>query len=206
MPRWTLVVAGITVFALVASQILLPSLGARRVEDRLTDGGGSAEVTLGAVPALRLLFSDGERLEVVGRDLDLELELDGREAVFDRLDGFTIVDISISESAAGPFELSSFELHRDGAGPYNLLARGETSASDLTAFGFDQVELPGESFLDLLLNPFVEGVETPLPIELDMELSSDDGRVEVISGGGEIAGIPTGPLAELITSAIVLQL
>lgn len=204
MPRWTLVVAGITVFALVASQILLPSLGARRVEDRLTEGGGSAEVTLGAVPALRLLFSDGERLEVDGRDLDLEL--DEREAVFDRLDGFTIVDISISESAAGPFELSSFELHRDGAGPYNLLARGQTSASDLTAFGFDQVELPGESFLDLLLNPFVEGVETPLPIELDMELSSDDGRVEVISGGGEIAGIPTGPLAELITSTIVLQL
>ncbi len=204
MARWGSVVAGIVVFALVASQILLPSLGASRVEDRLTEGGGSAEVTLGAVPALRLLFADGERLEVDAQDLDLEL--DEREAVFDRLDGFTIVGISISNSAIGPFELATFELHRDGAGPYTLLARGETTASELTAFGFDQLELPGESFLDLLLEPFVEQVDGPLPIQLDMELSSDEGRVEVISGGGEVAGIPTGPLAELITSAIVLQL
>lgn len=204
MARWGSVVAGIVVFALVASQILLPRLGASRVEDRLTEGGGSAEVTLGAVPGLRLLFADGERLEVDAQDLDLEL--DEREAVFDRLDGFTIVDISISNSATGPFELATFELHRDGAGPYTLLARGETTASELTAFGFDQLELPGESFLDLLLEPFVEQVDGPLPIQLDMELSSDEGRVEVISGGGEVAGIPTGPLAELITSAIVLQL
>lgn len=204
MPRWALVAAGIMVFALVASQILVPSLGARRVEDRLTEGGGSAEVTLGAVPALRLLFSDGERLEVDAQELDLEL--DEREAVFDRLDGFTNVDISISDSGAGPFELRSFELHRDGAGPYSLLASGQTTAGELTAFGFDQVELPGESLFDLLLDPLVENVDTPLPIELDMELASDDGRVQVVSGGGEVAGIPTGPLAELITSAIVLQL
>ena len=199
-----LIVTGIVVFALVASQLLLPSLGAQRVEDRLTEGGGSAEVTLGAVPALRLLFSDGERLEVAAQDLNLEL--DEREAVFDRLDGFTVVDISVSDSAAGPFELTSFELQRDGGGPYSLLASGETTASELTAFGFDQVELPGESFLDLLLDPFVEQVDTPLPIELEMELASEDGRVQVVSGGGEVAGIPTGPLAELITSAIVLQL
>lgn len=204
MARWSLIATGIVIFALVASQLLLPSLGAQRVEDRLTEGGGSAEVTLGAVPALRLLFSDGERLEVAARDLDLEL--DEREAVFDRLDGFTIVDISVSDSAAGPFELTRFELQRDGAGPYSLLASGETTAGELTAFGFDQIELPGESFLDLLLDPFVERVDAPLPIELEMELSSDDGRVEVVSGGGEVAGIPTGPLAELITSAIVLQL
>ncbi len=112
MARWTLIAAGLVTFALVASQLLLPSLGAQRVEDRLTQGGGSAEVTLGAVPAVRLLFSDGERLEVTARDLDLEL--DEREAVFDRLDGFTIVDISVTSSSAGPFELTRFLLQRDG--------------------------------------------------------------------------------------------
>jgi hypothetical protein len=39
-----------------------------------------------------------------------------------------------------------------------------------------------------------------------MGLQSDDGRIVVVSGGGTVAGIPTGPLAELITSAIVIQL
>ena len=34
------------------------------MEDRLTAGGGSADVTLGSFPAVRLLFSDGERFEV----------------------------------------------------------------------------------------------------------------------------------------------
>ncbi len=39
-----------------------------------------------------------------------------------------------------------------------------------------------------------------------MQLVSDGGRVLVTSGGGTIAGIPTGPLAELITSVVVVKL
>jgi hypothetical protein len=39
-----------------------------------------------------------------------------------------------------------------------------------------------------------------------MQLTSDGGRIQVLSGGGTLAGFPTGPLAELLTSAIVVQL
>jgi hypothetical protein len=39
-----------------------------------------------------------------------------------------------------------------------------------------------------------------------MELTSEDGRIQVVSGGGTVAGVPTGPLAELITSAVVIRL
>ena len=40
-----------------------------------------------------------------------------------------------------------------------------------------------------------------------MELTSDDGRIIVTSGArARSPGFPTGPLAELITSAIVVQL
>ena len=60
---------------------------------------------LGAFPAVRLLFSDGERFEVDARDLDLDL--DEEAEVFDRLDGFSIVDVSIEDSVAGPFELEA---------------------------------------------------------------------------------------------------
>jgi hypothetical protein len=38
-----------------------------------------------------------------------------------------------------------------------------------------------------------------------MELRSDGGRIVVVSGGGTVAGMPTGPLAELITSAVALR-
>jgi hypothetical protein len=201
--RW-IVVAGALVFALVASQVLVPALGERRVEDRLTAGGGTAEVTLGAVPALRLLFSDGERFQVEARDL--ELELDQQTGVFDRLDGFAIVDVTLADSTAGPFELESFSLSRDGDGPYRLLSSGTTSPSELAAYGLDSFQLPGEGFLDALLDPLLADADVPVELELDMELTSDEGRIQVVSGGGTVAGFPMGPLAELITSAIVVRL
>jgi hypothetical protein len=43
-------------------------------------------------------------------------------------------------------------------------------------------------------------------VALNMELRSESGRVVVASGGGTVDGYPTGPLAELITSAIVVRL
>jgi hypothetical protein len=205
MPRWGIIVAAVVVFVLVGSQILIPSLGERRVENRLTEGGGSAEVTLGAFPAARLLFSDGERFEVEGRDLDLELDEEVR--VFDRLDGFSNVEVAIDDSIAGPFELESFRLTRDGDAPYRLVSSGATTPGGLAEAGLETVDLPGESLADLFFEEFLGDAEdTQVPVELDMELTSEDGRVRVVAGGGTIAGVETGPLAELITAAIVVQL
>ena len=45
-----------------------------------------------------------------------------------------------------------------------------------------------------------------VPVKLDMQLDSEDGRVRVVSGGGTVAGVPTGSLAELLTAAIVVRL
>ena len=204
MPRWGMIAAGSVVFALVASQLLLPALGARRVEDRLTEGGGSAEVTLGAVPALRLLLGDGERLEVSGRDLSLDL--DAESEVFERLDGFSIVEISITDSSAGPFALESFSLSRDGDGSYHLVSSATATASGLADAGLEAAELPGETVIDMILGEVFGESEEPIPIELDMELASEDGRLRVVSGSGTVAGMPTGPLAELLSSAIVVRI
>jgi hypothetical protein len=202
--RWGLIAAGVVVFALVAAQVLIPALGERRIEDRLTEGGGSAEVTLGAFPAARLLFSDGERIEVAARDLDLAL--DREVAVFDRLDGFAVVQIDVDDSRAGPFDLDTFSLSRDGQAPYHLVATGTTSATALAGYGLERVELPGEGLLDALLSPFLDEFDGPIPVDLDMELVSADGRVQVVSGGGRVAGFSVGPFAELITAAIVVNI
>ena len=93
-----MIVAGVVVFVLVASQVLIPTLGERRVEDRLTEGGGSAEVT--REPSRRSgCCSPMASASRSTRDLDLDL--DEEVEVFDRLDGFSIVDVSIEDSVAG---------------------------------------------------------------------------------------------------------
>jgi hypothetical protein len=96
---------------LVASQLLVPGLAERGVEDRLTEDGSTASVSLSAFPAVRLLFDDGQALG-----------------------------------------------------------------------------------------------DPPLPIEPDMELLSSSDSLEVTAGGGTVAAVPTGPVGELITAAIVARL
>lgn len=207
MWRWGIIAAGAVIFCLVASQILIPNLGERRLEDRLTGDGGQAEATMGAFPAARLLFSDGERFELDARDLDLDLDREPGGSVLERLDGFAMVEITIEDSRAGPFELESFELSRDHDGPYRLLSSGETTATALADYGLEAVEVPGESLADLILGELLgEDAEGAVPVELDLELRSEGGGVEVVSGDGAVAGFETGPLAELLTKGIVVQL
>ena len=200
-----MVVAGIVVFGLVASQILVPKFGERAIEKRLTEHGGSAVVTLGSVPAFRLLFGDGERFEVRAREIDLEL--DQHDPVLEQLDGFSNVDVSIADSKAGPIELQDFELTRHGSGPYELTAHGETSASQLIDYGVDGIDLPAAgSLTGMALDLLGINADFSIPIDFDMKMLSDDGRLRVVSGGGTVGGVPTGPLAELITNAVVIKL
>jgi hypothetical protein len=199
--RWGIVAAGAVVAMLVASQILIPPLGAAKVEDRLEAGGGTADVTMGAVPALRLLWGNGERLEVDARDLDLPLDRDLH--VFEDLDGFGIVDVRIANSKAGPFDLASFSLTRDGGGLYHMVTSGQTTGAELVDYGFDGVSMPGSSLLDSLLEVFVGPSDESIPVSLDMQLASDRGAVRVVSGESTVAGVPAGAIGTMITSAIV---
>ena len=48
--------------------------------------------------------------------------------------------------------------------------------------------------------------ESIFGLQLDMELTSDGGHIVVTGEGGMIAGIPTGPLAELVTSVVAPRL
>ena len=203
--RWGIVIAGTIVFLLVASQILVPVFGERAIENRLTENGGTADVTLGSVPAFRLLFGDGERFEVHANGINLDL--DPNEQVLEQLDGFRTVDITMANSKAGPIELQNFDLHRDGSGPYELTATGDTSASDLVDAGVNGIDMPAAGGLASMAMDLL-GIDTDfvIPIDFDMKLVSEDGRLRVVSGGGTIGGVPTGSLAEMITNAIVVKL
>ncbi len=124
--------------------------------------------------------------------------------MFDDLDRFDDVEIVIRDSSMGPVELDDFVLTRNGDEPYSLEATGHTSVSDLAEFGAETFDLPGGDILGGILNVATGGTE--IDVDLDMKIESDDGRVHVIEGGGEVAGIPTGPFAAFITSAVTIEL
>jgi hypothetical protein len=202
VPRWAIALIIAVVLILVASQLLVPGIAERQTEDRLTAGGGSASVSLSAFPALRLLFDDGSRFEARGSGLDIEL--DQRVDVLDRLDGFSEVDVLIDDLVAGPLDVARFQLTRDGSDPYHLLSSAQASPAALVDLGADALGLPGGDLFGGLAGQALG--DAPVPIELDMDLVSSDEGIEVTSGGSTVAGIPTGPIGELITSAIVARL
>ena len=202
--RIAAIVAAAVVLLLVLTQLFLPGIGAGAIEDRLTDGGGVADVSLGATPAARLLWGDGDRITIAATGLDLDLDAEDPE-VFKNLDRFGEVEIVVSDSRAGPVDIDTFVLTRDGDEAYALASRGATSVADLAEFFADDAALPGADILGGIIGATGVG-GTDVDVELDMRLESDGGRIQVVEGGGEIAGIPTGPLAELITQAILVRL
>jgi hypothetical protein len=202
--RWLLISALVLLALVGVSQLVIPPVAEHRIEDRLTDGGGTANVSLQAFPAARLLFGDGSRLSVTGSRLDLGLQQ--QSTVFDKLDGFDRVDVNLTKFHAGPFAIASFDLERPApSAPYHLVSSSWTTPGDLAQYGAAQLGLPGGPLLRFFTDQAL-GSNRQIPIELDMELRSDGGRVVVVSGGGTVAGYPTGPLAELITSTIAVRL
>ncbi len=205
--RIAAIVGAALVLLLLLTQLFLPGIGAGAIEDRLTEAGGSADVSLSAVPAARLLWGDGDKLEIDASGLRLEVDVREEDdpVVFDDLDRFGEVDISMGASSAGPIAIDNFVLRRDGDDFYTLQIDAETSIGDLAQFGGESLDLPGSGVIDTVLD-FAGVGNQDLPIDFDMKLDSEDGRIRVVEGGGEIAGIPTGPLATLITTSIVVRI
>jgi hypothetical protein len=200
------IVAAAIVVVLGVSQLFLPGIGENAIEDRLTENGGVADASLSAMPAARLLWGSGDRIGIDANGLDLEVSRADDPVVFDDLDRFDDVEIVIRDSSLGPVDMDNFVLTREGDDPYSLEGTGTTSVADLAEFGAEEFapDLPGVDILGGILNVATGGTE--IDVDMDMKVESDDGRVRVVEGGGEIAGIPTGPLAAFITSAVTVEL
>src|SRR4051812_43094404 len=197
----TLAAVGLLVL-LVVAQFALPAFVDGRAEDRLTEGGGSADVRLSALPAARLLFKEGDSARVRAREIELPL-IDPDRRVLADLDGFDDVDVQVTDSRAGPLELTSVSLRRDGGdAPYRTEVHGSITASALATFGAGQVGGALGGFLGGLMGGALPFGDRPIPIDLDAVVRSDGGTPRAVTVHGTVAGVPAGPLVEALALAL----
>jgi hypothetical protein len=201
--KWILALLAVLVIALVATQLLLPRIGESQVEDRLTKEGGSAEVNLEAVPAIRLLFDDGDKLEVVAEEVNIPID-DIQGKSFKELDGFSEVDVRLALSRVGPFFAERVRItrgERDDLYAFNF--QGSTSAADIGEFALAGLPPLLRSALTALAG---RAGTQELPIRLDVDLRSEEGRARVVGGTGTVAGLPLGGFALGIAGAIISRI
>lgn len=209
MPFWISAAALVLVASLVALQIAIPRIAAAQIRNRLTERGGSASVTVQALPASRLLREQGDRLVVRGQGLAIGLAGNPESpepAGLSTLDGFAEVDIELVDFRTGPFAVAAFVLRRSGGGSYAMAAQATTTAAELMRPGRERISsLPAGSLLASIAAA-APGAGRELTVAVQVELLSEDGTLRVVAGGGSLAGYPAGPIATLIAAAVARRL
>lgn len=196
----------LAVLALIV-QLALPAYLEHRVEDRLEEGGGSAEVTLSAIPAVSLLAGRGDSFKARGTGLRFDLG-ERRENPFERLDGFQRVDMKLSDLDAGSFQVERFDLSRSSRDEsYDLQLRARATPRELaaelgSAAGGPLVGLAGS----LAIGVFPGASSVAIPVELETRVDSRDGSPSVRSTRATVGGVPAGPLAEIVLGAVLDRL
>ncbi|MCW3050339.1 MAG: hypothetical protein JWO74_4623 [Solirubrobacterales bacterium] len=192
---------GVVLAVVIAGELLLPGIAERRVRDRLTKGGGSAQVSVSSRPALRLLFSDGDRIAIRARGVRFELPAFGsstRDDVFSKLDGFATVDIRMDDLTASPFHADRLTLTRaSGQAGYRLRVSATATPAELGSYVGGPLGGIGAGLL---------GGGAPVAVRGDYVLRSDGGRPRTVSGTGSVAGIPVGTLGAAFADAVLAGL
>ena len=202
---YPLIGLAIVLLALLATQVLVPAYLERRAENRLTEGGGEATVDIDALPAVRLLFNKGKRIEVRGERLDIPLE-GQRGKVFDDLDRFAEADVRLDQMTAGPLRIARFTLTRTDHGrPYQLAVSATVTVAELGDYAGQQFG-PLGGLLGRIGSTLLPGSNAPIPVELDASVSSEDGKAVVRTVDGTVAGLPADPIVAALAEAIAARL
>jgi hypothetical protein len=199
--------AAAVVVLLVVAQVVLPRIAAGKVEKRLERDGGTAHAKVSAIPAVTLLGGRGRSLEVTGSDLTYDLSQRGQRP-FDRLDGFARVRVDLRDLDAGPVRLRRFVLARSHRGdPYTLTMRGTTTPRDLAAeLGSVTGGTLGGLIGGLASGALPGAAGDTVPLELDASVTSRNGSPAVDDANATVAGLPAGPLTELVLRSVLDRL
>jgi hypothetical protein len=201
--RWVIGAAIVVGLALGLSQVIIPNVAQNKIEDRLTQDGGTADVHVSAIPAVRLLFGDGDKLTVDARRIDIPVTEAGKVS-FKDLDKFDEVDITLLNSFVGPVNATRIELNRgEGDAFYSFTFRGNTSPTQLADFVLDALPAGLRAIAEAIGGRPSGG---SIPVRMDATLKSENGQARLVRGSGDIAGLPLGPFALGIASAVINRL
>jgi hypothetical protein len=201
--RWVILGAVLTGLAFGITQGVIPGQAEKKIRDRLTRNGGTADVTVRAIPAIRLLFDDGDELDVRAQGIAIPAR-DLRGGSFKQLDGFDEMNFEMVRSEVGPFTADRVSLTRgEGEPNYDFTFRGNTSAGQLANFALGSLPPILRTLIETLGG---RPADAQIPIRLEAELKSEGGRAELVRGTGTVAGLPLGGIALPIAGAIISRL
>jgi len=207
MRRVAIAAAATVVVLLVVSQVAIPRVLQGEVEKRLEREGGTAKASISAIPAVMLLGGRGRAIDIEGFGLTYDLS-QREEKPFRRLDGFGRVKVDLRDLDAGPVRLSSFVLRReDRNSPYELTAQGSITPSELAG----QLGSSTGGTLGGLLGTLATGLlsdraSVSVPLSLRASVQSADGKPDVASASGSVAGVPAGPLTLVVLRSVLDRL
>ena len=202
MQRFALRLAIVLVALLVASQFVIPPLVSRQVANDLAAHGGHADVHLSAFPALRLLFGHGQKLTIDAKQLSVDLG-QNQDDVFKQLDHFSKVDITVTGSRAGPFSIRAFRIVRVASHEYDLGVAGDGTAGDIARYAGDRLAGSFGQALAGLAASSLGAFDRPIPFDSTMRIDTATSPPRALDVTGDVAGLPAGPLAEIVANALL---
>lgn len=209
MKIFVAVVIGVVVLGAV-TQLVIPGFVERKIESNLKERSDAGEVVadVKAFPAVRLLWGSGDRLEVRGRGLKIDLA-QRTDDPLGQIDGFDEVDIDLTDLTAGPVDVQAFSLVKnEDDTSYYLRMDAETTPTSLAesvggTLGGDF----GSALAGAASEALLGGGAVDVPIDVEAQVSrGNGGTLDVDAAQASVAGVPTGPFAEAMVQAVLENL
>ena len=194
--------AVVIVAVAVLSQLLIPRYLEHRVANRLSEHGGTADVQMSAFPAARLLFGHGRSIRIRANGLSVDIQEDQTD-VFDQLDKFDRVDVRVRASRAGPFTVDDFALRRTGPRRYAVAVAADATAGDVARYAGSQLGGQFGQALAGLAAGVIGGFGQRVPVDAAMDIDTSSRPPRAYAVRGAVAGLPAGPLAAIVTNALL---
>jgi hypothetical protein len=134
--RIALVVAGGVLVVLLLAQLVLPSIAARRVRDRVGRYGHVNSASVSAFPAIELLWGDASSASV--RATSLSMSLSQAIDLLESARGVQRLELHAANLRLGPLRLSRASIEKRGGA---LTLQGSLDAADLRGALPDGVEV-----------------------------------------------------------------
>jgi hypothetical protein len=202
MRRFAIRLAIALAVLLVVTQFVLPPIAENRVEDGVTQHGGTAKAELSAIPALELLFKHGDTFKLNASGLSVDLK-QNQSDVFNQLDDFAEVNIAVTNSRAGPFTVNDFRVKKTGQHQFDVAISGNGTAGDVARYAGSRLGGGFGQALAGLAVSAIGGFNRPIPFDATMQIDTSGSAPVARNVEGQVAGLPGGPLAQVVANALL---